>query len=336
MIPANTVLVTGGAGYIGSHTAYALLEAGYRVVVIDDLSTGRREIVPTAATFVEGDVGDARLLQAVLRTHRPSAVLHFAASIFVPESVTDPLRYYHNNTCATRTLLAACIEHGIQQFVFSSTAAVYGEPAVMPIGEDTPQAPINPYGSSKLAAEWMVRDTAHATGLRYVILRYFNVAGADPALRTGEITLHSTHLIKVACEVLVGKRPVLDIFGDDYPTPDGTCMRDYLHVTDLADAHVFALQHLRRGGYNGTFNCGYGHGYSVRDVVDTVNRMTGNLLPWRIAPRRPGDPPQLVADSRRMRQELGWQPRYDDLGTIVGSAFAWEKKLAEMDHTATG
>lgn len=328
---SDTVLVTGGAGYIGSHTAYALLDAGYRVVVIDDLSTGRRDIVPEAATFIEGDVGDPRLLQAVFRAHQPSAVLHFAASIFVPESVADPLRYYGNNTCATRTLIAACVEQNIQHFIFSSTAAVYGEPDTMPISETTPTSPINPYGASKLAAEWIVRDTARATGLCYIILRYFNVAGADPALRTGEITAHSTHLIKVACEVLVGKRAVLDIFGDDYPTPDGTCVRDYLHVTDLADAHVFALRHLRAGGNNGTFNCGYGHGYSVRQVVDAINRVTDGQLRWRIAPRRVGDPPQLVADSRCMRQELGWNPRFDDLDQIVGAALAWERKLAAMD-----
>ena len=319
-------LVTGGAGYIGSHAVFALLEAGWRVAVIDDLSTGHRAAVSPEAGFFTGDVGQMSVIAGVLAQFRPSAVLHFAGSIVVPESVADPLKYYGNNTCATRTLLAACIDAGVRDFIFSSTAAVYGQPAEVPIGEDVPTRPINPYGASKLVIEWMLRDLAAAgAGLRYVALRYFNVAGADPKGRTGQATKAATHLIKVACEAVVGKRAFIEVYGNDYPTADGTCVRDYVHVADLADAHVAALDYLRNGGANAVFNCGYGTGYSVREVVDVVKRF--GRLEVRQAPRRPGDPPALIADPARLRSQTGWRPRHADLGAIVESALAWERTL---------
>jgi UDP-glucose 4-epimerase len=304
----------------------ALRDAGWNVVVIDDLSTGRRQAIPEDVAFVEGDIGNPTLVGSVLSRFRPAAVLHFAGSIIVPESVTDPLRYYDNNTCKSRTLIAESVAAGVGAFIFSSTAAVYGNPERVPIAEDSPTAPINPYGTSKLCTEWILRDTAAATSLRYVALRYFNVAGADPLGRTGQATPKATHLIKVANEAVVGKRTHVEIFGDDYPTPDGTCIRDYIHVTDLVDAHLVALRYLAAGGASRVFNCGYGHGYSVKDVVDVVRAVAGSL-DARMGPRRAGDPAQLVADSTRLRTDLGWTPKHDDLHFIVETALRWERKL---------
>jgi UDP-glucose 4-epimerase len=323
------VLVTGGAGYIGSHVVLALLDAGWPVVVVDDLSTGRRALVPDIVPFIEGDIADRALIDAALVRHEPVAVMHFAGSIVVPESVTDPLRYYGNNTAASLSLISACVAAGVDHFIFSSTAAVYGEPARSPISETDVTAPINPYGSSKLCTEWILRDTAAATPLNYVALRYFNVAGADPDGRSGQATEKATHLIKVACQAALGLRSDMTIFGSDYPTPDGTCVRDYIHVSDLADAHVKALDHLIGGGGNIVLNCGYGHGFSVREVLETVRDVAEGKLEWRIGPRRPGDPPSLVAQSLRIRQTFGWQPRYDDLTVIVETALDWERRLLE-------
>ncbi|MCP5372499.1 MAG: UDP-glucose 4-epimerase GalE [Hyphomicrobiales bacterium] len=318
-------MVTGGAGYIGSHAVLALREAGFGVVVLDNLSTGRRALVPDGVPLVEDDVGRPGAAEAVLRDHGVSAVLHFAGSIVVPESVADPLKYYGNNTCASRTLIEACVAAGVNRFIFSSTAAVYGDAETLPVVEDTPQLPINPYGTSKLMTEWMLRDTAAASDLRYCALRYFNVAGADPQGRTGQATPDATHLIKVACEVATGKRDHMMIFGDDYDTPDGTCVRDYIHVTDLADAHVAALRYLEGGGDSVIANCGYGHGFSVRQVLDAVGRQAGAPLDARMAPRRAGDAPALMSDSTRARQVFGWTPRHDDLDLICKTALAWER-----------
>jgi UDP-glucose 4-epimerase len=324
---SECVLVTGGAGYIGSHVAWALLDAGWRVVVVDNLSTGRRELVPSGAAYVHGDVGDGRLIREVLRDHGCAAVMHFAGSAVVPESVANPLKYYLNNTAHSRTLVQACVEAGVRRMIFSSSAAVYGIPegAVM-VDEDQPTRPINPYGCSKLMTEWMLRDAAAAGALRYVALRYFNVAGADLLGRTGQATPNATHLIKVACETALGARPHITVFGEDYDTTDGTCVRDYIHVSDLATAHVAALEHLCRGGGNLVLNCGYGHGFSVRQVLDMVGQVSGHPLPVISGPRRPGDPPALVADSRQIRRLFGWQPRLDRLEIIVRSALAWERK----------
>jgi UDP-glucose 4-epimerase len=322
-----TVLVTGGAGYIGSHTVLALRDAGETVVVLDDLSTGFRSAVPADIRLVVGDVGDAALLTRTIADHGIGEIVHFAAKLLVPESVADPLGYYLANTVKSRALFAAAVSAGVKRIVFSSTAAVYGMPAENPVSEDAPTEPISPYGSSKLMSEWMLRDTAAAHGIRYVALRYFNVAGADPALRSGQSSRVATHLIKVASQVVLGKRRRLDVFGADYPTPDGSCIRDYIHVTDLADAHVGALHHLRRGGNNLVLNCGYGRGYSVLEVVEAVKRIAGVDFPVVMGPRRPGDPPTLVARADRIRRELGWQPRYDNLATIVEHALAWERTL---------
>ena len=276
-----TILVTGGAGYIGSHTVLAFRDAGCPVVVLDNLSTGVRRAVPEDVVFVEGDAGDLDLTKALLRRHGVDTVVHFAGSIVVPESVSDPLKYYRNNTEVSRRLIQACVETGVRSMVFSSTAAVYGEPDRVPIGEEAATRPENPYGRSKLMTEWVLRDTAAAHDFRFIALRYFNVAGADPEGRTGQSTPGATHLIKVASEVAVGLRPCMEIFGDDYETPDGTCVRDYIHVTDLADAHVRAVQHLRSGGESLVLNCGYGRGYSVREVVEAVEAVTGKALPVR-------------------------------------------------------
>ena len=325
------VLVTGGAGYIGSHVVHALRDAGWPVVVVDDLSTGRRAAVPEAVPLIEGDIGDRALVDAALARHTPIAVMHFAGSIVVPESVTDPLRYYSNNTAASLTLISACVAAGVDNFIFSSTAAVYGEPKRSPVAEDDPTSPINPYGSSKLCTEWILRDTSAATPLRYVALRYFNVAGADPDGRTGQSTEKATHLIKVACQAALGLRPDMQVFGDDYPTADGTCVRDYIHVSDLAHAHVKALDYLVAGGDSTVLNCGYGHGFSVRQVLETVRDAAGGELSWRIAPRRAGDPPELVSASARIREVLGWEPRYDDLGFIVETAMDWERRLRDEE-----
>lgn len=322
------VLVTGGAGYIGSHTAQQLIDAGDTVVVLDNLSTGSTAIVPDEAIFVEGDVADEALLDQLMGPGDIDAVLHFAGSIVVPESVADPLKYYRNNTAASRTLIEVCVRRRVRHFIFSSTAAVYGIPDESPVSEDTPTRPISPYGTSKLMTEWMLRDTAAAHDLTYVALRYFNVAGADPAGRRGQVLKDATHLIKVACQTVTGQRDHVAIFGDDYPTPDGTGVRDYIHVTDLADAHVLALGHLRRGGASQVLNCGYGRGASVREVIAALERVSGQPIPTTVEPRRAGDPPSLTARAGAIRNLLGWQPRHDDLDMIVDTALAWERHLA--------
>ncbi|HVY00785.1 MAG TPA: UDP-glucose 4-epimerase GalE [Pseudorhodoplanes sp.] len=323
-----TILVTGGCGYIGSHLVHDLADAGERVVVLDDLSTGFRAAIPEQVPFVLGSVGDQPLVEATLEKHRVEAIVHFAASIVVPDSVRDPLGYYRNNTVNTRALLESAVRKGVRRFIFSSTAAVYGNPASVPVSEDAPLDPMSPYGTSKLMSEWMLRDTGAAHGLNYVALRYFNVAGADPKLRTGQSTIGATHVIKVAVETALGLRAGMSVYGNDYPTPDGTCIRDYIHVTDLARAHSAALAHLRRGGQSATFNCGYGRGYSVLDVIGAVKRVSGSDFPVTMAGRRPGDPAAIVADSARLRAALDWTPQFADLDTIVGHALAWEKKLA--------
>ncbi len=321
-----SILVTGGAGYIGSHVAHELIDDGREVVILDNLSTGVRENMPEAATFVHGDVGDYELLVCVIRQHDVQAVMHFAGSIVVPESVEDPLKYYSNNTAKTRSLLSACVACGVGQFVFSSTAAVYGMPDSdqLPVTETTPTQPINPYGSSKLMTEWMLRDVAHAHDFRYAALRYFNVAGADPKGRTGQSTPQATHLIKVTAQTALGMRERLSIFGTDYETRDGTCIRDYIHVTDLARVHILALQALERGEESRVFNCGYGHGYTVREVIDAVKRVSDVDFEVVEVGRRAGDPPELVADSTKLREEFGWTPAHDDLDEIVETALNWE------------
>lgn len=321
-----SILVTGGAGYIGSHVVRQLRERHEKVVVLDNLSTGFRSAVLDAPLIV-GDTGDKELVSKILREHQIETVMHFAAHTIVPESVANPLKYYGNNTCSTRSLLQCCQEAGVKHFVFSSTAAVYGIPPGGQAAEDSPTSPINPYGMSKLMSEWMLRDLALASPLRYVVLRYFNVAGSDPKGRIGQSTLNATLLTKVACEVAVGKRERLYIFGTDYDTPDGTGVRDYIHVEDLADAHVQALDYLRRDGASVTLNCGYGHGYSVREVVSMVNRVHGQPIRTEDKPRRAGDPPSLVARADRIRSVLGWTPKYDDLETIVRSQLKWEQRL---------
>ena len=322
-----SVLVTGGAGYIGSHMVYTLVDRGEEVVVLDNLSTGIRANVADRAQFVHGDVGDKDLVEGLIAAHRVDAVIHFAGSIVVPESVENPLLYYANNTVASRNLLEACIKTGVKQFVFSSTAAVYGIPEHNPVVETALTSPINPYGRSKLMTEWMLEDTARAHDFAYVALRYFNVAGADPKGRTGQSTPKATHLIKRACQVALGRVGHLDVFGTDFPTRDGTGVRDYIHVTDLANAHALALRHLAGGGGSRILNCGYGRGFSVREVIDTVARIAGNDLPVREAPRRAGDPPELVADSSRLKRDFQWQPEHDDLEVIVRTAYAWERRL---------
>lgn len=328
MTSAAPLLITGGAGYVGSHAVLAFREAGYPVVVLDDLSTGYRSAVPDGAAFVEGDAGDPARVGAVVAEHGITTVAHFAASASVPESVADPLKYYRNNTAAGANLIQACIAGGVKRFVFSSTAAVYGIPAAVPVSEDAPTAPINPYGSSKLAIEWMLRDAAAAHDFRYAALRYFNVAGADPAGRAGQSTRGAAHLIKVASEAAVGARSGVTVFGNDYGTPDGTCIRDYVHVSDLAEAHVAVLRDLENGGGSRVFNCGYGRGFSVREVLETVREEAGIALDVRHGPRRAGDPPALVSDVSRLRAALGWSPRHDDLRFIVRTALSWEKRLA--------
>jgi UDP-glucose 4-epimerase len=323
----QTVLVTGGAGYIGSHVVRQLTERNERVVVLDNLGTGYRSAVLNAPLVV-GDTGDRALVDRVLAEHRVATVMHFAAHTIVPESVADPLKYYRNNTCATRNLLECCDRAGVRQIVFSSTAAVYGTPPGGFAAEDAPTQPINPYGLSKLMSEWMLRDLAQASRLRFVALRYFNVAGSDPGGRIGHSAPTSTLLVKIACQHAVGVRPEIAIFGTDYPTPDGTGVRDYIHVEDLADAHLKALVYLRGGGESTTLNCGYGRGYSVRQLLDTVEKVAGRQLAKREEPRRAGDPPSLIARAARIRATLGWQPRHDDLTKIVATSLEWERKLA--------
>jgi UDP-glucose 4-epimerase len=323
---SGSILVAGGAGYIGSHTVQQLTTRGDSVVVLDNLSTGFRQALQ-GVTFVEGDVGNQQLVGSLLREHDVQTVIHFAAHTIVPESVSDPLKYYGNNTCQTRSLLAACVAHGVKHFVFSSTAAVYGIPASGLAAEDALLAPINPYGTSKLMSEWMLRDVSAATGMRHVVLRYFNVAGSDPAGRIGQSTRKATLLVKVACEASVGKRESLSIFGTDYPTPDGTGVRDYIHVVDLARAHLLAVDYLASGGQSEILNCGYGHGFSVREVLRSVERVSGKPLSIIEQSRRAGDPPTLVANADRVRAILGWKPELDDLDGIVTSSLNWEKKL---------
>jgi len=327
-MPSHSILVTGGAGYIGSHTVRQLGEAGARVVTLDNLSKGFREHV-LYGDFVEGDTADRALVSRVLHEHQVDTVIHFAAHTIVPESVADPLKYYRNNTCATRNLLECCLEADVRHFVFSSTAAVYGIPDSQQCWEDTPTQPINPYGMSKLMTEHMLRDLGAASDLRYVILRYFNVAGSDPQGRIGQSTPGATLLMKVAAEQAMGKRDALYIFGTDYPTPDGTGIRDYIHVEDLADAHLKAIDYLRGGGESQILNCGYGHGYSVREVLETVQRVHGAPLNIIEQGRRAGDPPALIAGAQRVREVLGWTPRYDDLEEIARSSLEWERKLVE-------
>jgi UDP-glucose 4-epimerase len=322
------VLVTGGAGYIGSHMVHALLDAGERVVVLDNLSAGSDGAVAKGAHLIIGETGDRPRVAASIAEHRIDAVIHFAASIVVPDSVRDPLGCYRNNTASSLALMEAAVNGGVRHFIFSSTAAVYGDPERMPVREDDPTIPISPYGSSKLMTEVMLRDAGAAYGLRHAILRYFNVAGADPHGRTGQSTKGATHLIKVAVETALGLRPRLEVFGSDYPTPDGTCIRDYIHVTDLVRAHSDALAHLRGGGASLTLNCGYGRGFSVLEVIDAVKRVSGVDFNVEFTGRRAGDPVRIVAASDRIRAALGWQPQFDDLHTIVSHALAWERKLA--------
>jgi len=324
-----SVLVTGGAGYIGSHMVVELLAASERVVVLDNLRTGFRFAVAPGARLVVGDIADEALVARLIREHAVEAIIHFAGSVVAPESVSDPLGYYLNNTAKSRALMAAAIANGVKQFIFSSTAAVYGMAEVMPVTEETPVRPISPYGSSKLMTEVMLADAARAHDFRYVALRYFNVAGADPEGRTGRSTKGATHLIKVACETALGKCDHMQVYGTDYPTPDGTCLRDYIHVIDLAAAHLSALCYLRRGGTSDVFNCGYGHGYSVLEVIEAVRRSCGpaSRLDVRLSARRPGDPDAIVAGSDKIRQALGWQPKLDDLDLIVSHALAWESVL---------
>ncbi len=322
-----TILVTGGAGYIGSHMVHELVDAGERVVALDNLSTGFRFLVAGSVPFVTGSTGDRALVAKTISQHGIDTIIHFAASIVVPDSVKDPLGYYRNNTLNTCNLLDVAIEAGIKRVIFSSTAAVYGNADAMPVREDAVTAPISPYGTSKLMSEIMLHDAGKAYGLRFVVLRYFNVAGADPKLRTGQSTPLATHLIKVACETALGKRAALSVYGTDYPTTDGTCIRDYIHVSDLARAHSAALAYLRRGGASATFNCGYGRGSSVFEVIAAVKRVGGVDFPVEIVGRRAGDPPALVANVDRIRATLDWHPQFQDLDTIVAHALAWEKRL---------
>jgi UDP-glucose 4-epimerase len=322
-----TVLVTGGAGYIGSHMVWELLDAGESVVVLDRLSTGFEWAVAPEAKLVVGDVADKELVASIIRDNKVDAIIHFAGSIVVPESVTDPLAYYENNTSKTRTLIETAVREGVPHFIFSSTAAVYGGAGLEPVREDARLAPESPYGLSKLMSEWMLRDAALAHPLRYTALRYFNVAGADPRGRTGQSTPGATHLIKVACETALGKRPFMQVFGTDYPTPDGTCMRDYIHVSDLAAAHRLALQRLRAGGASLVANCGYSHGYSVLEVIDSVRRAFGRDFEVKMGDRRLGDAAAIVANSDLARAELGWTPQRDDLDQIVTDALNWERIL---------
>jgi UDP-glucose 4-epimerase len=326
-----TVLVTGGAGYIGSHMVLALRDRGENVVVIDNLTTGHGWALPADVPLFVGDVGDPGLTRAVIGAHEVTAIIHFAASIVVPDSVSDPLGYYHNNTVKTRALIEQAVKGGVKQFVFSSTAAVYGTPRTLPVAEDAPLTPESPYGMSKLMSEMMLRHASEAHGLDYAILRYFNVAGADAAGRAGQSSRNATHLIKVAVEAALGKRAGMSVFGDDYPTVDGTCVRDYIHVSDLTDAHVAALEHLRGGGASGVFNCGYGRGYSVRQVIDTVRAVAGVDFAVNQSGRRAGDPASIVADNARIIGELGWRPKRDDLTLIVEHALAWEKALSRRN-----
>jgi UDP-glucose 4-epimerase len=330
-----TILVTGGAGYIGSHMVHALVDAGESVVVLDNLSTGFNWAVPPGVPLVVGETGDQALVTALVGEHGVDAIIHFAASIVVPDSVAKPLEYYRNNTVNSRAMIETAVRTGVRYLIFSSTAAVYGNPLRIPINEDDATVPMSPYGSSKLMTEIMLRDAGAAHGLNYLILRYFNVAGADPLLRTGQSTKGATHLIKVAAETALGLRPAMEVFGTDYQTPDGTCIRDYIHVSDLVRAHADALRHLRGGGASVTLNCGYGHGFSVHEVIDTVKRVAGVDFKVKSSGRRPGDPAAIVADAGRIRALLCWAPQFDDLATIVDHALKWEHRRASLRAAAS-
>ena len=321
------VLVTGGAGYIGSHMVLALTDAGEDVVVLDNLTTGFAWAIAPQAKLVKGDIADEALVAKIIADHKIETIVHFAGSIVVPDSVTDPLGYYLNNTVKSRSLMHSAVKAGVKNFIFSSTAAVYGNPLTTPVFETETPMPISPYGTSKLMTELMLRDSHFAYGLNYIALRYFNVAGADPKGRSGQSTPQATHLIKVACQTALGQRQSMDVFGTDYPTPDGTCLRDYIHVSDLIAAHMDALRHLRKGGESGIFNCGYGQGYSVLEVIKAVEKAFGGPVNHRLAPRRAGDPAAIVAGADRARSILGWQPKHNDLDFIVQSALAWERHL---------
>jgi UDP-glucose 4-epimerase len=327
-----TVLVTGGAGYIGSHTVLALAEAGEDVVVIDDLSTGFSAYLPEGVPLFIGDAGDENLLEGVIAQHNIESIIHFAGSVVVPESMRDPLGYYRNNFMTARNLLNVAVKRGIDRFIFSSTAAVYGNPDQVPVPEHAPTRPLSPYGSSKLMTEIMLHDVASAYGMQYVVLRYFNVAGADPQARIGLATVGATHLLKIAVEAATGQRAKIDVFGTDYPTPDGSCIRDFIHVTDLSQAHRSALAYLRRGGASTTLNCGYGRGYSVLETIDAVRRVSGRSFAVQYAPRRPGDIMTMVADASRIRGVLDWKPQYENLETIAAHALAWEEQLFRERH----
>ena len=330
-----TILVTGGAGYIGSHMVLELLDHGEKVVVLDNLSTGFDWAVPDRARFVIGNVGDKKLVERVIKENEVEAVIHFAGSVVVPESVENPLKYYENNTSNSRNLLETVVACGVDKFIFSSTAAVYGEPLTTgPIREDAILNPMSPYGSSKLMTEIMVRDIALATNLRYVMLRYFNVAGCDPLKRTGQSTAGATHLIKLACEAALGKRPYMGVFGNDYDTEDGSCVRDFIHVSDLVNAHYAALDFLRQGGLKFTANCGYSKGYSVLQVIEAVKRISGNDFPVVMEPRRPGDIPALTANAHRLMTRLSWSPKYNELDTIIKTALDWEEILVQRRKSA--
>ena len=326
-----SVLVTGGAGYIGSHMVLALTDTGEDVVVLDNLSTGYWRAVSPKAKLIEGDIGDEALLSRLMADHRFDAVVHFAGSIVVPDSMSDPLGYYLNNTVKSRCLLAAAVKAGVPRFIFSSTAAVYGNPLTQPVFESEAPAPISPYGTSKLMTEWMLRDAHAAHGIEYIALRYFNVAGADPQGRSGQSTPRATHLIKVACQTALGQRSHMEVFGTDYDTPDGTCLRDYIHVSDLIAAHVDALSYLRKGGASGIFNCGYGTGHSVLDVIRAVEQVNGAAIMVKRTGRREGDPAAIVAGAARVRDILGWTPKHADLDFIVASALDWERKLMQRN-----
>ncbi|CAM5344156.1 UDP-glucose 4-epimerase OS=Afipia felis OX=1035 GN=galE PE=3 SV=1 [Afipia felis] len=330
-----TVLVTGGAGYIGSHTVLALVETGASVVVIDNLSTGFSTALPEGVPLFIGDVADENLVEGVIAAHGVTSIIHLAGSVVAPDSMRDPLGYYRNNTMATRNLLNAAIKGQVRNFILSSTAAVYGNPDQMPVPETAPTRPLSPYGSSKLMTEIMLHDVATAYGLNYLVLRYFNVAGADPQARIGLQTVGATHLLKIAVEAATGQRAKVDVFGIDYPTPDGSCIRDFIHVTDLAQAHLSALSYLDQGGAPVTLNCGYGRGYSVLETIEAVRRVSGRNFAVQMSPRRPGDIMTMIADATRIGQTLDWAPRHDDLETIATHALAWEEKLLQ-DRRANG
>jgi UDP-glucose 4-epimerase len=326
----GTVLVTGGAGYIGSHAVHELTDADVRVVVLDNLSTGSPASLPKSVLPIIGDVGDRTLLDSIISKHRIDAIMHFAGSTIVPASVADPLAYYRNNTLNSQTLIEAAVNGGVRYFIFSSTAAVYGNPVSVPVPEDSPTEPLSPYGRSKLMTEMMLRDAGEAYGLRHVILRYFNVAGADPQMRTGLSTTGATHLLKIAVEAALGVRPHIDVYGTDYPTPDGTCIRDFIHVSDLARAHSAALDYLHNDGASVTLNCGYGRGYSVLEIIDAVRRAVGHNFPVNFVERRLGDIMVSIAAADRIRNVLQWMPQLNDLDAIVNHALTWERRLSDL------